>query len=182
MYKLLLLFCVLSLGLHSQNAMEGRTFHYQKEMKWQLGAMAYGNLQFQYEKFNSRNSSINAFGNVFNLFYSGVFKGFGLGSGYRSYFTPERKHSYFVEPFAKYQFMKDPYNTRYYTLSAGLVLGRKWFLSDRFSAEFFMGPCFNLGFIKETSTSNNTLRFPVWMGPVNGIWARYGFNIGYKFN
>ena len=72
------------------------------------------------------------------------------------------------------------YNDRYNTTGFGIVLGRKWVLGKRMSLETFLGPCYNLGLYK--SGTSSAVRYPEWLGPVNGMFGRAGINLGYKFN
>ena len=180
--KLIWLFLTcISLTAFAQQKPASRAFHYQKEIKWSPVSIAFGAITFHYENYYNPQKSINVWGNVLDLYYANVIKGFGLGVGFRDYFTPERKNSYYIEPFIKYQFMTDTYaNDRFNTTGIGIVLGKKWVFGKRISTEIFLGPSYNIGLYKTGNASST--RYPEWLGPINGMFGRAGINIGYRFN
>jgi hypothetical protein len=176
-----LIFVFLSLSVFAQQKPSNKPFHFKKEIKWSPMALSFGAFTFHYENYYNEEKSINVWANGLNFMYSGVIIGFGGGAGFRDYFTPQKKNSFYLEPFIKYQFVTNTNNNeRYNTTGFGLVLGRKWVFAKRITLEMFLGPSYNFGLYK--SGTNSATRYPDWLGPVNGMFGRAGLNVGYRFN
>jgi hypothetical protein len=181
MRLILFFFILLSFQVFAQQKPINKPFHFKKEIKWSPLALTLGAINFQYENYYNEEKSINVWAYGLNFVYTGEFIGFGGGIGFRDYFTPEKKNSYYIEPFIKYQFMVETYtNDNFNSTGLGLVLGRKWVLGKRFTTEAFLGPVYNWGLYKRGSAS--TVRYPEWFGPINGMFGRFGLNVGYRFN
>ncbi|MCF8253399.1 MAG: hypothetical protein K9H61_05895 [Bacteroidia bacterium] len=165
----------------AQTELREKPFAYTKEIKWNPISLGLGSISFSYEKYTSPETSVNLWVNGFDFLYAGQIKGFVIGAGFRDYFSPEKPKSFYVEPFLKFQYTEEfGTHSRYNTSSVGLVLGRKWTFFERISTEVFIGPSYNFGLVKEGTKSS--ARVADWMGPINGIWGRFGINLGYRFN
>ncbi len=152
-----------------------------KEIKLNPIYAGLGIAQIQLEKFQNKTHSINVIANYINLGYFGNNTGFGICFGQRNYFKEKNGTGWFAEPFVSYFYLD--YNNAQQstnTLSIGAVLGRKWLLFNRLSFDVYLGPSLNFGFLKEGTQS--TKKIDYWVGPMNGIFARFGCSMGYRFN
>ncbi|MDZ4667632.1 MAG: hypothetical protein SGJ00_07090 [bacterium] len=165
----------------AQNKIKGNQYNFEKELKLNPMYAGLGIIQFQLEKQLQKPNSLNVYVQYVNLGYGGNLVGFGFGIGHRSYFTPDKHKSFYIEPSLGYLFMEDRvfYNT-YSTPNLAFVLGRKWIILNRFSVETFLGPSLNIGFVKSGSQSSEKIK--EWYGPINGNFFRLGFTLGYRFN
>jgi hypothetical protein len=181
MKPLIFILFLIPQGILAQTELREKPFAFTKEIKWNPISLGLGSLSFSYEKYTSSETSLNLWVNAYDLLYAGEIKGFVIGAGFRDYFSPEKTRSFYIEPFLKYQYTEEfVSHSRYNTSSVGLVLGRKRIFYERISTEVFMGPSYNFGLVKEGTKSS--AKVTDWMGPINGIWGRFGFNLAYRFN
>lgn len=172
---------LLPIYLHAQINEGNQDIFTFKEIKINPIYSGIGIAQIQFEKFQNNTRSLNVVVNYINLGYWGNNTGFGIGIGQRNYLKEKNGTGYFVEPFGSYFYLENrgaKQSTN--TLSTGAVLGRKWLLFNRLSFDVYLGPSINFGFMKEGTQS--TQKIDYWVGPMNGIFARFGCSMGYRFN
>ncbi len=166
--------------MHAQNREDLLKQNFSKCIKWNPVSLSIGALSVHYEKINSNDKSLMYYGNIFKFLYQNRILGFGLGAGYRSYFTDNSKSDFYIEPFIKYQFiqlMNTNWNLN--TFGLGLIAGRKWILGERITMEVYGGPLYSFGFNKVGS--NPSLPYIYWLPSVNGIWLKSGLAFGYRY-
>lgn len=124
------------------------------------------------------------------FFYTGFsvsdtkFSGIGLTPEYRFYLSDtDAPAGVYVAPFIRYQNFKleDEVNNakgELSTFGGGLLIGKQWIFKERVSLDLFIGPAFQSGDVKVTSSSGNA---DFETGLFDGFTVRTGVTLGIAF-
>lgn len=113
--------------------------------------LAFGNFNVTYERVMNEKSSINIFGNYFYGFAGLDVAAFGVGAGYRFFFTHKKKPvpaGFYVQPQVGFSFgsvtddFDDDYS--YSTIGIGAEIGYQWVWDSGFVLDLGIGPQYTI--------------------------------------
>jgi hypothetical protein len=120
-------------------------------------SLAFGNINFMYQRAIGRSSAVQLGGNYWYRFLGTEVSGFGVRGGYQFFVTNRTKSSpegFYVGPHLSYNSLTEKStDNKATTFGVGLMLGYQWIWKSGLSLDLGIGPMYT--FANEENTENS---------------------------